>query len=308
MPVGPAPATGRKNRLPLPPGRNFTALVTTSASSAPGADSYFVCATPRTGSSLLLGLLESTGVAGRPQAYFRAPDEPLWADRWGIARTDDGAFGYGDYVRAALAAGRTDNGVFGAKLMWGTLGEVVAKLGEVHPELAGQDAELLRRVFGRTAFVHLRREDVVAQAVSWLRAEQTGTWFVGGSGEIGGGGADGGAPSFDPRRIEALVRTAVEHEEAWQRWFDSAGIRPYTVTYEELDADMAGVTRDVLGFLGLELPVGRAVVPSHERQADGLNRRWAERYRAAGRGRPDTGGDVSRDTGERVADAGTERP
>jgi LPS sulfotransferase NodH len=44
--------------------------------------SYFVCATPRTGSSLLLGLLESTGVAGRPQAYFREPDEPLWADRW----------------------------------------------------------------------------------------------------------------------------------------------------------------------------------------------------------------------------------
>jgi trehalose 2-sulfotransferase len=42
-------------------------------------DSYFVCGTPRTGSSLLLGLLESTGVAGRPQAYFREPDEPLWA-------------------------------------------------------------------------------------------------------------------------------------------------------------------------------------------------------------------------------------
>lgn len=91
--------------------------------------SYFVCGTPRTGSSLLVGLLGSTGVAGHPQAYFREPDEPLWADRWQLPRTPDGTFDYADYVRAALAAGRTANGVFGAKLMWGTLDEVLAKLG-----------------------------------------------------------------------------------------------------------------------------------------------------------------------------------
>ena len=83
----------------------------------PPVDSYFVCGTPRTGSSLLLGLLESTGVAGRPQAYFREPDEPLWADRWQVPRSADGGFDYADSVRAALAAGRTGNGVFGAKLM-----------------------------------------------------------------------------------------------------------------------------------------------------------------------------------------------
>ena len=66
-------------------------------------DSYFVCGTPRAGSSLLLGLLESTRVAGRPQAYFREPDEPLWADRWQVPRSADGGFDYADYLRAALA-------------------------------------------------------------------------------------------------------------------------------------------------------------------------------------------------------------
>ncbi len=108
-------------------------------------DSYFVCATPRTGSSLLLGLLGSTGLCGRPQAYFRAPDEPLWADRWQIPRTAEGGFNYADYVRAARAAGSTPNGVFGAKLMWGTLYEVVDKLGAVHQDLAGDDVALLNR-------------------------------------------------------------------------------------------------------------------------------------------------------------------
>jgi len=40
-----------------------------------------------------------------------------------------------------------------------------------------------------TRFVYLRRADVVAQAVSWLRAEKTGTRYVGGNGEIGGDGS-----------------------------------------------------------------------------------------------------------------------
>ncbi|MEH0844002.1 Stf0 family sulfotransferase [Micromonospora sp. CPCC 205711] len=243
-------------------------------------DTYVVCATPRTGSSLLLGLLDSTGVAGHPQAYFRAPDEPLWADRWGIPRRPDGGFDYADYVRAALAAGRTANGVFGAKLMWGTLDEVLEKLAPVHPDLAGDDLRLWERAFGRTRFVHLRRDDVLAQAVSWARAEQTGQWFVGGNGEIGGGGATGQAPRFDPAAIEAYARLASAHDAGWRRWFAAHDVRPHPVRYEDLAADPAGVTRGVLDFLGLELPAGRVVTARHRRQADDVNREWAERYRS----------------------------
>jgi len=175
--------------------------VSRPADAAKHVDAYFICGTPRTGSSLLLGLLDSTGVAGHPQAYFRAPDEALWADRWQIPRTSERAFAYADYVRAARAAGTTGNGVFGAKLMWGTLDELVGKLGTVHPDLAGEDLALLNRAFGRTRFVHLRRDDVVAQAVSWLRAEQTNAWYVGGAGEISGARRAGRAPSFDLHRI-----------------------------------------------------------------------------------------------------------
>ena len=251
-----------------------------------GAGAYFICATPRTGSSLLLGLLDSTGVAGRPQAYFRQPDEPLWAERWGIPREPGGAFDYADYVRAAVAAGTTDNGVFGAKLMWGTLDELVGKLGAVYPDLAGKDVALLDRAFGHTRFVFLRRDDVLAQAVSWLRAEQTSTWYAGGNGEIGGTGANGQAPRYDPDRIGALTRMISEHNAAWEEWFASAGIRPYRVGYEELDADMAGVTRRVLGFLGLGLPDGRVIAPRHRRQADSLNAQWIDRYRKESRDAP----------------------
>jgi LPS sulfotransferase NodH len=62
-------------------------------------NSYLICATPRTGSSLLCGLLESTGVAGHPESYFRQPDEQAWAAQWGIASQSNGAFSYSDYVQ-----------------------------------------------------------------------------------------------------------------------------------------------------------------------------------------------------------------
>jgi LPS sulfotransferase NodH len=232
-------------------------------------ESYFVCATPRTGSSLLLGLLESTGLAGRPEAYFRHPDEPAWAHRWGIAGPAEPGFDYRAFVRAARAAGTTPNGVFGAKLMWGTLDEVVAKLA---PGTAGADLAVLRSAFGPVRFVYLRREDVLAQAVSWLRAEQTRTWSAG---DLGGGGE----PSYDEAGITGLLETIAEHNAAWRAWFTRYGATPLELTYEQLAADLPGATRGVLAFLGLDPGASRPIKSRHRRQADRLNDDWAARYR-----------------------------
>ncbi|MDH6218357.1 aminoglycoside adenylyltransferase family protein [Streptomyces pseudovenezuelae] len=248
-------------------------------------DTYFICATPRTGSSLLLGLLDSTGVAGHPQAYFRSPDEVAWSERWGIAHMSQGALDYGDFVRAALAEGRTGNGVFGAKLMWGTHAELAGRLAGLHPDLAGNELRLLEREFGRIRFVYLYRDDILAQAVSWLRAEQTGVWFIGGKGEIGGGGAGGGGqgaddrPRFDRDAVTRTMRTIEEHNAGWERWFEAYGVQPHRIRYEDLSADPHAVTHGVLDFLGLALPAGRQVTPSHQRQADRLNEEWMARYR-----------------------------
>jgi LPS sulfotransferase NodH len=230
-------------------------------------ESYFVCATPRTGSSLLLGLLASTGLAGIPESYFRQPDQQLWADRWGIPGP---AFAYRAFVHAALQAGTTPNGVFGAKLMWGTLDELVAKLA---PSTEGRDLAVLEAAFGPVRFVHLRREDELAQAVSWLRAEQTSTWRAG---DPGGTAAE---PHYVEAGITALLDTVAAHNAAWRAWFARYGITPHEITYEQLTADLTGTTRGVLTFLGLDPEAGRPIQPRHRRQADRLNEEWAARYR-----------------------------
>lgn len=241
--------------------------------SAP-ARSYLICGTPRTGSTLLCGLLAATRIAGKPQSYFRLPDEPAYAENWGVAPGLDGPLDYQEYVRAAMRAGRTANGVFAARVMWGTLEEVIGKLRTAYHDPISSDVEILQRELGPTRFVHLQRRDVLAQAVSWAKAEQTGHWHDG----------DSVAPQatirFDVKQIDRLVVMINEHNAAWRDWFHASATRPLVVHYEDLVADVVRVLDGILQFLRLELPPGHVVEPCTRKQGDQMNRDWLERYRA----------------------------
>ncbi len=45
---------------------------------------YFICATPRSGTTLLCDLLADTGRAGRPQSYYRRQDLERRARNYGL--------------------------------------------------------------------------------------------------------------------------------------------------------------------------------------------------------------------------------
>jgi LPS sulfotransferase NodH len=214
-------------------------------------------------------------MAGRPESYFRSEDEAMWASRWGVA-SSNGTLKYTDFVRYALSEGRSENGIFAARVMWGTLGEMVEKLAPIfvsERELA--DIDVLRRAFGRMGFIYLYREDVLAQAVSWSRAEQTNVWYE----TIDGRGDQGGAdPCFDRTQIDELLSAIEEHNRAWQDWFTAADVRPYEVRYEDLERDPRTTTCGVLGYLGLELAPGGAIEVRHRQLADRVNGEWIARY------------------------------
>ena len=241
-----------------------------STAPPPAATSYLICATPRSGSTLLCGLLASTEVAGRPESYFRAPDQQSWADRWTVSRRADGSIDYRAFVRAARAAGSTPNGVFAARIMWGTLDDLVAQLRGVGS--AGTDLDVLTDAFGPVGFVFLRRRDTVAQAVSWAKAEQTQYWHP--------GNIAVGEPRYDFDEIHHWHVLVDQHNAAWQDWFGCQGVRPYELWYEELAADPAGAVRDLLSYLGLPSPPDHKIVARDRRQADQTNADWVARYRA----------------------------
>src|SRR6266545_4855418 len=105
---------------------------------------------------------------------------------------------------------------------------------------------------GQLRFVHLRRRDVVAQAVSWAKSLQTHFWHPGEA--VALGGQD---PHYDEELIGRLVATIERSETDWTVWFASHSIVPCAVTYEELAADPPRSAQKVLDYLGLNVPPDR---------------------------------------------------
>jgi len=231
---------------------------------------YILCGTPRTGSTLLCGLLSSTGVLGRPESYFREPDEGAWARRFNLPVSGERVRDYRAFVQAVRASSTTDNGIFAARVMWGS----VERLREGLDRPSDQsDRAALEGAFGRLAFVHLAREDVVAQAVSWARAEQTGYWHH--------GDTPVRSPVPDLGQMTDLVATIREHNASWRAWFASNGIQPQQLTYEELVGEPRTAVEDIAARLQVALPATWQPVSPHRKQADRMNEEWAALLRAA---------------------------
>jgi len=244
-------------------------------SSAPGA--YIICATPRSGSTLLCDLLGQTGVAGRPHSYYRRESLPDFLAAFGMA-SDDGLDFERRYLAAAISAGTAGTGMFGLRLMWPSMADLQAQLARLFPHAAG-DRERIGLAFGATLYVHLQRRDRVAQAVSRLKAEQSGLWHRDTEGGVRDGDEPRAAPVYDPEVIAAFVAETENHEAAWADWFDAAGIVPFELNYEELVADPREAIGRVLAALGRDRALAGRGVPQTAQLADAQSSAWADRFR-----------------------------
>jgi LPS sulfotransferase NodH len=223
----------------------------------------FVCATPRTGSNLLDGLLEGTGLVGEPAEDFGEVFKTQVLPAVGRA-------GFGDYVvRCAHRAGKT--GVFSTKLHLDQRDLFLHLLSLFRGAHGLSEGRLIAAVFPEPRFVWLRREDVVAQGVSWWRAKESGTWIHGQA-----GGSD---EAFNFAGIDAAVRRAREQAEEWRRWFAASGIEPLEVVYEQLVADPAGIVRAILSLVAIDVPRDLVLTARTRRQADAVSEEWIRRYR-----------------------------
>jgi len=243
-------------------------------------DSYILCSTPRSGSTLLCGLLSATGAAGEPDSYFMGDLDPVWIKEWGLPpREGRDAPGYAAaYLKAAIMAGKGGTAVFGLRLMQRDLESFLRLIGEANPG-SPSDKARLEAAFGETRFLHLSRADKLAQAVSLVRAEQTGLWHIAPDGRELERLAPPQPPRYDFARIAQTLSRLEQQEAAWLRWFAAQGFEPLPLTYEELATDPARTLLRVCRFLELPAPSEERPRPSVAKLADALSADWMRRFR-----------------------------
>ena len=238
--------------------------------------SYLVCATPRSGSTLLCEGLKATGVAGCPEEYFEAvpatgrppapgdylagldnreahallgdappPEAPSYSSLAGVERHED-------HLARVRAWGTTSNGVFGAKVMWGHVAEPAA-------------------LFPGASHVWVRRRDTVRQAISLWRAMQTQSW------RDEGRSAERAEPRYHFGAVRHLVEQLESQDACWARFFDDRPV--LELTYEEIAADLPGALERTLAHVGIARPRDwPPALPAMRRQADELSDVWASAY------------------------------
>jgi len=243
--------------------------------------SYIICATPRSGSTLLCDLLADTGVVGHPDSFFRRQSIPWWAQHLNVsvAKWGDGYEFDQPYLAAVHKHGAGKTQIFGMRLMWESVDDLSKRLGLLYPGLPSDSARF-QAAFGPPVYVHLSREDKIAQAVSRLRAEQTGLWHVAADGTERERLKPGQTPIYDVRGLSEYVAELEKHDAAWASWFVRQKIQPVRLTYEALSADPQATLATVLPALGLDPAIAATVEPRTAKLADRESREWASRFRA----------------------------
>jgi LPS sulfotransferase NodH len=275
------------------------------------APSYLICATPRSGSTLLCTALDDTGIAGHPEEYFevlletgrprqprdyfqRSNDPEVWAllddpefrdvlGEYGGRYSEhparrDPLWRLPDFERLAeeaLQKGTTENGVLGTKIMWAYFRDFIRLARRARGLADVRPCEVSASVLPNLRrFVWMRRRDTTRQAVSLWKALQTQQWRKDSDEDVSGGGL-----RFSFAAVDHLKLRIDEHNAAWQDFFEGCGVEPMEVVYEELVEDYSGTVLWLLDGIEISVPENFAVAePKMKRQADELSEEWVRLY------------------------------
>ncbi len=234
--------------------------------------SYIICTSPRSGSTLLCQLLTSSGVAGVPKTPFHNASVAGAEGNAGRERVAEA-------LSKAIDQGRGRSDIFGMRLQMHSFRYFLDDLALLHPDLPGDRARL-DKVFGPTLCLHLTRRDKLAQAVSYVRASQTGLWHQAPDGSEIERLSEPAEPVFDPAAIRDQIDTFEAYDKAWHDWFHREGIDPFRVNYEDLARDPIATLRRILDALSLDKARADAVEIGVAKLADATSEAWKTRFRA----------------------------
>jgi len=230
---------------------------------------YLFVAEPRSGGSFLAEALRATGSAGVPYEYLNKRLIEAYAARFGLAGRPSTAQYFGHLLRHRT----TPNGVFMLKALVDQVAPGMARRSSVTQFLAGCDK----------VFV-LRRNDKLAQAVSFYKAAVSDAWN---SQDRFDGYDDPARFPFDAVAISQFLRalfTADRQLDEVVTWARDRGKPVEIFTYEKIDGDFENEWARLLQFLELPLVPASSLGTTLERQRDAVSDTLMAQYIAEIRG------------------------
>src|SRR6266480_7340737 len=263
--------------------------------------SYIICATPRSGSSLLCEALTNTGVAGQPEEYFGVDEQIVWEKICDVGRTTLGgdqleephkneltisglhqlvrlyywdASRVKEYFAAFVKQGTMPNGVYGVKMMWTHFDRLASTMRQLPAYKGLSVADCMKAVFPNLHYIRIKRYDKVRQAVSHAKALQTDIWEV----TVDSPLRPVSKPVFSFQLIDCIACKLEAQEAAWDRYFMKHNIQPFVVIYEDLVSNYEKTALQILKELGIPTEQVTFGPRRLKQQADEESEQWVQHY------------------------------
>lgn len=210
---------------------------------------FALATTPRCGSHFLGHQLHGMGAFGYPLEYFNPANWRVWGRRAG------GAGSTLSYIQSVRTG---PNGVFSTKLHQEHLALFLDK---------ETDALTYK-------FIHLQRRDLLRQAISFSRAQQTGAWIS--------DMPETSQAKYDWQMISQKLDEISLGNANWRSFFTSIGAEPLNLFYEDIAADPISAINQITEFLEIDSLDAQSATSNFEPQRqhgqtnDGQD--WAARY------------------------------
>lgn len=214
-----------------------------------------------------------------PDSHFHSPSVERWLTVYGLDETPFASreAALRAVFEAALARGKANTDVFGLRMQRSSFDFFMEQLSLLSPD-PESDVNRIESVFGPTTFIHLSRKDRVGQAISRLRAEQTGLWHRHFDGSEMERLAPPKEPRYDPDAISQYIEELSALDVEWQRWFDQHKLQPLRVTYDALSENPQKVLSGVLSAIGSDPSLAQKVETPTAKLAGRESDEWNQRY------------------------------
>ena len=232
---------------------------------------FVICTTPRSGSYLLCDYLDNTGLVGKPAEYLTTQSIRYYMHEWGIES-------FSEYLDRFLELASRGAPVSGLKLMANLWPGTARDIAETRRWGGLAPADALARLFPQARFIFLRRRNELQQAISLFMAQNTGLWAIR-EPKDEQLAASLAPPSFSFRRIHDNLCMIRESNAAWKTFFRHTNITPLSLHFEDFLADKETTLRDLLAFVGAEVPDDLAIRTTMKKQSSAISKQFLQKYR-----------------------------